>query len=96
MWIYILLKGEIKMEEKQIMTFKDEDGNKVEFEAVAKIYLEDSEKEYIILSPLEGDGKEDDAFIFRVDEVEGNLEYNLVEDNNEFEAVKKEYKKLLY
>lgn len=84
------------MEEKQIMTFKDEDGNKVEFEAVAKIYLEDTEKEYIILSPLDGDGKEDDAFIFRVDNVEGNLEYNLVEDNNEFEAVKKEYKKLLY
>lgn len=84
------------MEEKQIMTFKDEDGNKVEFEAVAKIFLEDTEKEYIILSPLEGDGKEDDAFIFRVDEVEGNLEYNLVEDNNEFEVVKKEYKKLLY
>ena len=31
-------------EERQIMTFLDEDGNKVEFEAVARIYLE--EKEY--------------------------------------------------
>lgn len=84
------------MEEKQIMTFKDEEGNKIEFEAVAKIFLEDTEKEYIILSPLEGDGKEEDAFIFRVDEVDEKLEYNLVEDGQEFEAVKKEYKKLLY
>ena len=35
------------MEERQIMSFKDEDGNKVDFEAVARIYLED--KEYLLL-----------------------------------------------
>ena len=32
------------MEEKEIMCFRDEDGNKIEMEAVAKIYVE--EKEY--------------------------------------------------
>ncbi len=82
------------MEDKEIMSFRDEDGNKVDFEAIARIYLE--EKEYLILSPLEGDGNVEDAFIFRVDEVEGKEEYNFVEDQKEFEAVKKEYKKLLY
>lgn len=82
------------MEEKEIMSFRDEDGNKVDFEAVARIYLE--EQEYLILSPLNGDGNEDDAYIFRVDYVDEKQELNLVEDDEEFQAVKKEYKKLLY
>ncbi|GKU25578.1 DUF1292 domain-containing protein [Clostridium folliculivorans] len=82
------------LEDKEIMSFRDEDGNKVDFEAVARIYLE--EQEYLILSPLDEDADEEDAFIFRVDEIEGKEEYNLVEDDKEFEAVKKEYKKLLY
>ena len=34
--------------------------------------------------------------VFIVDEVDGKEELNLVEDDREFLAVKKEYKKLLY
>lgn len=85
------------MEEKQIMAFRDENGEKIEFEVVAKIFLNEeteNEKEYIILSPVEGN--KDDAFIFRVDYNNGKMEYNLVEDDNEFNEVKKEYKNLLY
>lgn len=80
------------MEEKEVMCFRDEDGNKVELEAIAKIYALDNE--YLILAPKDGD--KEDAFIFRMDIVDGNEEYNLVETDEEFEAVKKEYKKLLY
>jgi uncharacterized protein YrzB (UPF0473 family) len=81
------------LEEKEIMSFRDEDGNKVDFEAVAKIYLE--EQGYLLLSPL--DEESDDMFAFRIDEDEnGDEELNLVEDDNEFEQIKKEYKKLLY
>lgn len=81
------------MEEKEIMSFRDEEGNKVDFEAVAKIYLD--EQGYLLLSPLEEDN--DDMFAFRIDTNEnGTEELNLVEDDREFEAVKKEYKKLLY
>lgn len=81
------------MEEKEIMSFKDEEGNKVDFEAIAKIYLD--EQGYLLLSPLE-EGN-DDMFAFRIDSnEEGKEELNLVEDDKEFEAVKKEYKKLLY
>ena len=88
------LKDEVNvLEEKEIMSFKDEDGNKVDFEAVAKIYLE--EQGYLLLSPLE-EGNED-MFAFRIDVDEnGNEELNLVEDDKEFEEIKKEYKKLLY
>lgn len=81
------------MEEKEIMSFKDENGNKVDFEAIAKIYLE--EQGYLLLSPLEENN--DDMFAFRIDiNEEGKEELNLVEDDKEFEAIRKEYKKLLY
>ncbi|SFD37592.1 DUF1292 domain-containing protein [Clostridium uliginosum] len=83
------------MEEKEIMSFKDEEGNKVDFEAIARIFL--GEQEYLLLSPLEDSVEDSNIFAFRIDEdTDGNEELNLVEDDNEFEAIKKEYKKLLY
>lgn len=88
------IKNEVNiLEEKEIMSFKDEEGNKVDFEAVAKIYLE--EQGYLLLSPLEEESE--DMFAFRIDVDEnGDEELNLVEDDTEFEEIKKEYKKLLY
>ncbi|NME82728.1 DUF1292 domain-containing protein [Clostridium sp. SM-530-WT-3G] len=81
------------MEEKEIMSFRDEEGNKVDFEAIAKIYLK--EQGYLLLSPVDEDS--DDMFAFRIDiNEEGKEELNLVEDDKEFEEIKKEYKKLLY
>ena len=80
------------MEDREIMSFRDEDGNKVDFEAVARIYLK--EQEYLLLAPL--DEESEDVFIFRVDNVDGKEELNLVEDDEQFLAVKKEYKKLVY
>lgn len=81
------------LEEKEIMSFRDEEGNKVDFEAIAKIYLE--EQGYLLLSPVDEDS--DDMFAFRIDvNEEGKEELNLVEDDKEFEEIKKEYKKLLY
>lgn len=79
-------------DEKVIMSFLDENGEKVDFEAVAKIYLK--EKEYLLLAPV--DEESEDIYVFRVDEKDGKEELNLVEDDKEFLEVKKEYKKLLY
>ena len=80
------------MEEKELMTFLDEEGNKVEFEPIAEIYVE--EQKYLILAPVEGN--EEDAFVFRVDIEDEKEVLNLVEDDEEFLEVKKEYKNLLY
>ena len=81
------------MEEKEVMSFRDEDGNKVDFEAIAKIYLE--EQGYLLLAPI--DEENEDMFAFSVDTDEnGNEELNMVEDDKVFEEIKKEYKKLLY
>lgn len=80
------------MEDKVIMSFRNEEGNKVDFEAIAEIYLDN--KKYLILAPV--DGSEEDAFVFRVDKEEGKEVYNIVEDDKEFLKVNKEYKRLLY
>ncbi|WP_300382361.1 DUF1292 domain-containing protein [Clostridium sp.] len=82
----------INDEEKQIMKFIDEEGNVVEFEAVARVFLK--EQEYLLLASLNDESE--DLYVFRVDEVDGKEELNIVEDDKEFIEVKKEYKKLLY
>ncbi len=84
---------DLQNEEVQIMTFLDESGNKVQFEAIARIYLAD--KEYLLLAPVE-DKDSEDIYVFRIDEIDGKQELNLVQDDKEFIAVKKEYNKLLY
>ncbi len=81
------------MDEKTILKFKDEEGNVVELEAVAEIYLE--EQKYLILAPL--DDNSADEYVYRVDvNKEGQEELNAIESDEEFMKVKKEYKNLLY
>ena len=101
-------------EERQIMTFLDEEGHKAVVETVVHtakdntlksvivsipedgaVFTTEEEKEYLLLAPAD-DIESEDVFVFRVDEVDGKEELNLVEDDREFLAVKKEYKKLLY
>lgn len=80
------------MEERQIMKFKDEDGNLIELEAMARIFLD--EQEYLILAPLDND---EDEFVFRVGRNEEGAEfYDALESDDEFLKVKKEYSRLLY
>ncbi len=81
------------MEDKKILKFKDEDGNVIELEAVAEIYLE--KQKYLVLAPL--DEESSDEYVYRVDvDKEGNEELYAVENDDEFMRVKKEYKNLLY
>ncbi len=78
-------------DDKYFMDFKDEEGNKITFEVIAEIFVD--EKKYLIL----GDDKDSgDSYVVREDVVDGNIEYNFLEDEEEFLKVKKEYKKLIY
>lgn len=78
--------------DKYYMDFKDEDGNKVTFEVIAEIFIDD--RKYLIL----GDDKDstEDSYVVREDLVDGNVEYNFLEDEEEFLRVKKQYKKIIY
>ena len=77
--------------DKYFMDFKDEEGNKITFEIIAEIFVD--EKKYLIL----GDDKDsEDSYVVREDITDENIEYNFLEDEKEFLKVKKEYKKLIY
>ncbi|WP_300298305.1 DUF1292 domain-containing protein [Anaerosolibacter sp.] len=77
------------MEEKKIVTFVDEDGKDVEFEVVDYVELDDNR--YALLAPV---GDEDDAYVYKVVEVDGKEEYVVVDDDDEFERVLEEYESL--
>lgn len=79
-------------DDKFYMDFKDEDGNKITFEIIAELFIE--ENKYLIL----GDDSESDenSYVVREDIVNGKVEYNFLESEEEFNRVKKEYKKIIY
>ena len=74
------------MEDNKVITMIDEDGEKVDFELVEIIEL-DSNK-YALLAPI---GDEEDAYVYRIEEVDGKPQYMAVEDEEEFERVLEEY-----
>lgn len=75
------------MDEREIITLYDEEGDQTEFEVLGIINVE--EKEYAILLPLEDEENEDLAYIFRIDMDEnGDDILTEVEDDAEFENVR--------
>lgn len=78
--------------DKYYMDFKDEDGNKVTFEIIAEIFVDD--KKYLILGNDEDSSE--DSYVVRQDINNGNIEYNFLTSEEEFLRVKKEYKKIIY
>lgn len=74
------------MEENKIITMVDEDGEKVDFELVEIIELE--ENKYALLAPV---GNEEDAYVYKIEVLDGKEQYIAVEDEEEFERVLEEY-----
>lgn len=79
-------------DDKFYMDFKDEDGNKITFEIIAELFID--EQKYLIL----GDDSEldENSYVVREDIVNGKIEYNFLESEEEFNRVRKEYKKIIY
>ena len=74
------------MEENKIITMIDEDGEKVDFELIEIIELDGNK--YALLAPI---GDEDDAYVYKIEEVDGKPQYIAVDDEEEFEKVLEEY-----
>ena len=74
------------MEENKIISMMDEDGEKVDFELIEIIELD--ENKYALLAPI---GDEEDAFVYKIETVDGKEQYIAVEDEEEFERVLEEY-----
>ena len=74
------------MEENKIITMIDEDGEKVDFEIIEIIELD--ENKYALLAPI---GEEEDAFVYKIELIDDKEQYIAVEDEEEFERVLEEY-----
>lgn len=79
------------MENDNLVTLLDENGNETEFEVIAT--LEVNNNEYAILLPIHEDGEE--AFIFKVVEENGEYVLQCVEDDKEFDTVASAYEEIL-
>ena len=74
------------------MDFMDEDGNKITFEIITEIFLDGNK--YLIL----GDDSQnnEDSYVVREYFSDQGVEYNFLDNEEEFSRVKKEYKKIIY
>lgn len=78
------------MEDKKIITVLDAETNeKIELELVEEINLNDMR--YVLLAPTDND---EDAYIYKIVNVDGKDTYEMVESEEEFNAVVEEYDKL--
>jgi uncharacterized protein YrzB (UPF0473 family) len=84
--VVIKFERRMVMEENKIITMVDEDGEKVDFELIEIIELD--ENKYALLAPI---GDEEDAYVYKIEVVEGKEQYIAVEDEEEFEKVLEEY-----
>lgn len=77
------------------ITLVNDEGKEIEFEQIAGINYKDDF--YLILSPIELEGVEDDeAFVFKYTEFEdGDAEYEFIDDEEILNAVFEIYEKLL-
>lgn len=76
------------------IVLNDEDGNKIEFEVITKMDIED--KEYVVVVPKDSDEEStDEAIVLRIDkDEEGNEILVTVEDDDEFAIVSEAYETL--
>ena len=74
------------MTNKKKVKLVDENGRVGEFEVVETLEMEGNKYALLALS-----GDEEDAFVYRIMEVDGQEEYFPVEDDDEFERVLEEY-----
>jgi uncharacterized protein YrzB (UPF0473 family) len=84
--VVIEFERRMVMEENKIITMIDEDGETVDFELIEIIELDGSK--YALLAPI---GDEDDAYVYKIEEVDGKPQYLAVENEEEFERVLEEY-----
>lgn len=73
--------------EIETISLTDENGLENEFEVITRLVIEDTNKEYVIVIPVDGD-EEVDPIALRIEETgEGEYFFYPVEDEEEFQMV---------
>jgi Uncharacterized protein conserved in bacteria len=91
-----MTKDDMQYEEPEIIYIPDEEGNEEEFEVIMKFELDDSDKKYMMVVPLESnDEEEDEVYAFRYEEDGDDLKLYTIDDDAEWEIVEETFNTLL-
>lgn len=82
--------------EPEIIYIPDEDGNEEEFEVIMKFEVDDSDRKYMMVVPLDG-GEEDtdEVYAFRYEEDGDDLKLYTIDDEEEWNLVEETFNTLL-
>lgn len=82
--------------EPEIIYIPDEEGNEEEFEVVMKFEMDDTDKKYMMVVPMDSeDEEEDEVFAFRYEEDGDDLKLFTIEDEEEWKLVEETFNTLL-
>ena len=84
------------IDEPEIIYIPDENGNEEEFEVIMKFELDDSDKKYMMLVPVDSpEGEEEEVYAFRYEEDGDDLKLYTIEDEEEWNMVEETFNTLL-
>ncbi|MFK7694249.1 DUF1292 domain-containing protein [Paenibacillus sp. HJGM_3] len=83
------------VDEPEIIFIPDEDGNEEEFEVIMKFELDDSDKKYMMVVPVDGDEETDEVYAFRYEEDGDDLQLFTIEDEAEWDMVEETFNTLV-
>ncbi|KEQ22963.1 DUF1292 domain-containing protein [Paenibacillus tyrfis] len=82
-------------EEPEIIYIPDEEGNEEEFEVIMKFEVDDSDKKYMMVVPVDADEESDEVYAFRYEEDGDDLQLYTIEDEEEWNIVEETFNTLM-
>ncbi|WP_281888900.1 DUF1292 domain-containing protein [Paenibacillus sp. YYML68] len=82
-------------EEPEIIFIPDEEGNEEEFEVIMKFEVDDSDKKYMMVVPVDADEESDEVYAFRYEEDGDDLQLYTIEDEEEWNIVEETFNTLM-
>jgi uncharacterized protein YrzB (UPF0473 family) len=82
-------------EEKEIIIIPDEDGNEEEFEVLFTFDVDETDKKYMMLIPVDGNPEVDEVYPFRYEEEGDDLQLYPIEDDEEWDMVEETFNTLI-
>ncbi|MEO3947079.1 DUF1292 domain-containing protein [Gorillibacterium sp. CAU 1737] len=85
------------MEEPEIIYIPDEDGNEEEFEVIMKFEVDGSDRQYMMVVPVDAadDEESEEVYAFRYEEDGDDLKLFTIDDEQEWDIVEETFNTLM-
>ena len=92
-----MANDDMQHEEPEIIYIPDDEGNEEEFEVIMKFEVDDSDRKYMMVVPLnsEEDDEEGEVYAFRYEEDGDDLKLYTIDDEEEWNMVEETFNTLL-